>query len=80
MDNIFVFAGIIAVIFFIVKFIEMRFIEKESKPLKLLIRDTLVVYISVIGGHFILDQLKPVIQSAGEGSTVTPVFTDNPGF
>jgi len=80
MDNIFVFAGIIAVIFLIVKFIEMRFIEKESKPLKLLIRDTLVVYISVIGGHFILDQLKPVIQSAGEGSTATPVFTDNPGF
>jgi hypothetical protein len=80
MDNIFVIAGIIAVIFFIIKFIEMRFIDKESKPLKLLIRDTLVVYVSVIIGYFILEQLKPVIQSAGEGPSGTPVFTDNPGF
>ena len=30
MDNIFVIAGIIAVIFLIIKFIEMRFIEKEN--------------------------------------------------
>jgi TctA family transporter len=80
MDNIFVIAGIIAVIFLIIKFIEMRFIEKENKPLKLLIRDALVVYISVIVGYFILEQVKPVIQSAGEGASVTPVFTDNPGF
>jgi TctA family transporter len=80
MDNIFVIAGIIAVIFLIIKFIEMRFIEKENKPLKLLIRDALVVYISVIVGYFILEQVKPVIQSAGEGAGGTPVFTDNPGF
>ena len=80
MDNIFVIAGIIAVIFLIIKFIEMRFIEKENKPLKLLIRDALVVYISVIVGYFILEQVKPVIQSAGEGASVTPVFNDNPGF
>ena len=33
MENIFVVAGIISVIFFIVKFLEMRFVEKESKPL-----------------------------------------------
>ncbi len=80
MDNIFVIAGVIAVIFLILKFIEMRFIEKENKPLKLLIRDSLVVYISVVIGYFILEQLKPVIQNGGEGAGVTPVFTDNPGF
>ena len=80
MDNIFVIAGIIAVIFFLAKFIEMRFVEKESKPLKLLIRDSLIVYFSVIVGYFILEQLKPVIQNGGEGHKTTPVFTDNPGF
>ena len=47
MDNIFIIAAIISIIFVIGKFIEMRFIEKESKPLKLLIRDALLVYISV---------------------------------
>ena len=80
MDNIFVIAGIIAFIFFLAKFIEMRFVEKESKPLKLLIRDSLIVYFSVIVGYFILEQLKPVIQNGGEGIQTTPVFTDNPGF
>jgi hypothetical protein len=73
-------AGVIAVIYLIAKFIEMRFVEKENKPLKLLIRDTLLVYFSVIVGHFILEQLKPVIQQGGEATTSTPVFTDNPGF
>jgi hypothetical protein len=80
MDNIFIIAAIISVIFIIAKFIEMRFIEKEAKPLKLLIRDALVVYLSVISGYFILEQLKPMIQDAGSSSIVTPVFTDNPEF
>jgi hypothetical protein len=81
MPNIFVVAGVISVIFFVVKFIEMRFVDKESKPLKFLIRDSLLVYVSVIAGNFVLDQLKPVIQEGGEGVVTNPaVFTDNPGF
>jgi len=80
MDNIFVIAIVISVIFLISKFIEMRFIEKESKPLKLLIRDSLLVYFSVITSYFIIQQLSPMIQSGGEGVVNTPVFTDNPGF
>ena len=77
MNNIFVFATIISVVFFISKFIEMRFIEKESKPLKLLIRDTLLVYFSVIVGNFLVDQLIPVINLTDSAPVV---FTDNPEF
>lgn len=82
MDNIFVIAAIISITFLFGKFIEMRFIEKENKPLKLLIRDTLLVYVSVIVGYFILGQLKPIIQTGGEIITPTAanVFTDDPGF
>jgi hypothetical protein len=58
----------------------MRFIDKESKPLKILIRDSLLVYFSVVIGYFILEQLKTVVQNGGEGSKQTPVFTDNPNF
>lgn len=79
MKNIFIIAAIISVIFFIVKFIEMRFIEKENKPLKLLIRDTLLVYFSVVMSNFILEQLDNSINN-NDVSKVTPVFTDNPGF
>jgi hypothetical protein len=80
MENIFFVAAIMALVFFIFKFIEMRFVDKESKPLKLLIRDSLLVYFSVVIGYFILEQLKTVVQNGGEGSKLTPVFTDNPNF
>lgn len=77
MEPIFGVAAVVSIIFFIAKFIEMRFIEKENKPLKLLMRDSLLVYVSVVSGYFILDQLKPVMQGGG----VNPlVFTDNPEF
>ena len=77
MENIFIMAAIISITFLIVKFIEMRFIEKESKPLKFLIRDALLVYFSVIMSNFVINQINPVVNSIQK---ITPVFTDNPGF
>ena len=82
MVNIFITAAVISIIFLIVKFIEMRFVEKEPKPFKLLIRDTLLVYFSVVSGHFILDQLKPMMTGGGDGvpSAAPQVFVEEPGF
>lgn len=81
MDNIFIFSGVISAVFLIVKFFEMRFIEKENKPLKFLIRDTLLVYFSVIIGYFLIEHISPVIKNMDNGTpTGQNVFTDNPGF
>jgi len=80
MDNIFIIATVISIIFLISKFIEMRFVDNESKPLKLLIRDTLLVYFSVISGYFIMEQLKPVLETGSESISAPQVFTDNPEF
>jgi hypothetical protein len=82
MDNIFFISAIISIVFFIAKFIEMRFVEKESKPLKFLIRDALLVYFSVVFGNFVIGQINPVLSGGGSSSkpNITPVFTDNPGF
>ena len=79
MTNIFVLAAIISIVFLLAKFLEMRYIEKESKPLKLLIRDAFLVYFSVIMANFVIDQINPVIKG-GMSQKITPVFTDNPGF
>jgi hypothetical protein len=76
MNNIFIFAGFISFIFLISRFIEMRFIDNESKPLKVLIRDSLLVYFSVVSGHFIIEQINPMIN----GNDIIPVFTDEPRF
>jgi hypothetical protein len=77
MENVFIVAMIISIVFFIGKFVEMRFIEKENKPLKFLIRDTILVYFSVIISNFIVTQINPIVINVQKN---TPVFTDNPGF
>jgi hypothetical protein len=79
MDNIFLVAGFIAGIFFLAKFFEMRYVDNEAKPLKFLIRDTLLVYVSVIFGSYIIDQLSPVINETVKQS-IPIAFTDNPSF
>jgi hypothetical protein len=80
MDNIFFVAAVISVVFLIAKFIEMRFVEKENKPLKFLIRDALLVYFSVVFGYFIFEQFNPIIKGGGINKSQTPVFIDNPSF
>ena len=79
MENIFVVAGFISIIFLVMKFVEMRFLDKESKPLKVLIRDALLVYFSVISGYFIMEQLSDGMKKM-DGGKATPVFVDNPEF
>ena len=77
MDNIFIIAAFISLLFLIAKFIEMRFVDKENKPIKLLVRDTLLVYVSVVSGHYIFEQFKPLTEmNSGE----IKAFTDTPGF
>jgi len=79
MDNIFFVAAIMSVIFFVIKFLEMRYVDKEPKPLKFLIRDSLVVYFSVVIGNFILGQVEPAINETIAPS-IPMAFTDNPPF
>ena len=79
MDNIFLVAGLISVVFLVSKFLEMRYVEKESKPLKLLIKDTLLVFVCILFGNFVLEQVKPVMDETLVAS-VPAAFTDNPPF
>lgn len=76
MSKYFVTAGIIAVVFSIVKFLEMRFITKVNKPIKNIVRDTLTVYISATLGLLVLDQLD----SVETGQPNASVFIGNPEF
>jgi hypothetical protein len=66
---------IISFLFLIAKFIEMRFITKENVPPKILVRDALLVYASVILAHYILSQLNNK-----QTKEFVEVFTDTPSF
>ena len=83
MENLFALAAIVAIVYFFAKFLEMRFILKEVRPLKELIRDTVHVYISVVLGLFIADQFSLVTNAvdklSGKGANVA-AFVDGPGF
>ena len=75
--NIFYVAGAVSVIYTLVRFLEMRFIVKENKPLKTLVRDALIVYFSVVGGNFVIEQVQPMAD--GVGGKVA-AFTNQPNF
>ena len=71
----FVLALAISIVYGLIKFIEMKFILKETKPLKTLFRDIVIVYLSVLGGIFIVEQVIPnkVTEKIG-------AFTNTPNF
>ena len=54
----------------------MRFILKENKPVKLLARDTIIVYLSVLLGCFVMKQMGGL----NLASKVPQVFTNTPDF
>jgi len=70
-------ALIISSVYLLCRFIEMRFVLKENKPLKLLLRDALLVYIAVVCGTFIMDQIGSLSDVV---KTSPNVFTNEPGF
>ena len=74
--SIFLTAAIISFVYLLFKFIEMRVILKENKPLKILLRDTIIVYLSVVLGNFVIEQVYPV----GKLSKSPIVFTNKPEF
>lgn len=79
MENIFVFAGVIAITYCIVKFIETKYLKQdENKSLNQIVKDSIVVYISSLLGYFFVQQLTPFIS---DSSLSHPdVFTDSPSF
>jgi hypothetical protein len=79
MSNVFISAGAISIIYLIAKFIEMRFIDKENRPVKELVKDTFIVYICILIGYSILEQIEPLIEQSTELPAAS-VFTGNPDF
>lgn len=80
MENIFVLSTLISIVYFLAKFIEMRFVLKDIKPLKYLIRETLLVYVSTATGLFVANQFDMMRTTANSVGGGVSVFVDNPGF
>jgi hypothetical protein len=89
----FIESAAISIVYFILKFIEMRFVSGETLPLKIMIQNVLSVYAAAIVGLYTLKQFNHgAMKSGGSGSksdssgdlglgtSSTPVFVADPTF
>lgn len=88
LDKIVTFSFSATLAFCIFKFIEMKWVNKEVKPLKYFVRDVLLVFISCLCGAFVLynlgDNISELMNTVTE-TTIIPtgqleIFTETPGF
>ena len=88
MENVIITSLAITFLYVCVKIIEMKFIDKQWKPVKQIIKDAAVVLISSVVVTLSYNYLKPnineffsvVTDSKVVSATNTQVFTDEPNF
>jgi hypothetical protein len=79
MKESFIYSLAISVIFFLFKFLEMKFLpEDEKKPLKVILKETLLVYFAALAGIILYSQFD--IKNLKGGNKATMAFVDNPTF
>ena len=88
MEKALVLAFLISGLFAIMKFLEMKYLEKKMKPLKEIVRDVLIAFMASFGCSFVflqyqnkLDDFLSVITNTGTlKAESTQVFTGIPDF
>ena len=80
MTDIFIYALAISTVFFLFKFLEMKMLpDEDKKPLKVVIKESFMVYFASILGIYIYSQFdNPEINA--DGAKTTMAFVDNPAF
>lgn len=80
MDNVYAIATAISIVFFVIKYVQIRMVNKESEPVSAIAKDSLVVFVSCVVGFFVLDQAGTAITQTAKKGGSSPAFTDNPTF
>jgi multisubunit Na+/H+ antiporter MnhB subunit len=88
MEKIFIISTIITFLFCLVKFIEMKYLDKEFKPLKFLVRDAVIVFVCSLAAALfvfnmdgsITDFFNVLTDTKTLNTATTQIFTDEPGF
>jgi len=93
MNDVFFISFVSTVLFAVAKFVEMKFIDKEWKPLKFIVRDAIIVFAvsfaaSSVYFHFhvsladfmniITDVKSPAVTA--DVAKHAEIFTDTPNF
>ena len=88
MERALILAFLITLLFFISKIIEMKYVSKEWKPLKIVIRDSVIVFISgfisivlfFMSNGDVTDFFNVITENKTLKPSATEVFTGEPGL
>tara|TARA_Y100000816_G_scaffold289771_1_gene276930 strand:- start:1373 stop:1639 length:267 start_codon:yes stop_codon:yes gene_type:complete len=88
MEKEIAFAVMTTLLYGILRFCEMKYIEKEWMPMKLLVRDILMVFISALAAAYIFvnyhqsfsNFFSVITDTAMMDSSNMKVYTGEPGF
>lgn len=73
----------IAIVHFIIKYVETHVVKKDPQPLKKMFRESFIVFLSCIIGFFVIDELTPMFDDiipsvTHKGGSIA--FTGDPNF
>ena len=88
MEKAFILSIFITILFFAMKLVDMKYISKEWKPMKTVIRESLIVLISSIVSVVVFfltngrmsDFFNVITENKTLKPSATEVFTGEPGF
>ena len=89
MEQVIIISVAITILYFLLKVFEMKYLEKEVKPFKVIIRDSFIVFLSSLASTFLYfhfnknihDFFNIITDTATLSNAAnTQVFTDEPGF
>jgi hypothetical protein len=88
MEKVFLLSILITFLFCVTKFIEMKYLDKDVKPLKFMVRDGIIVMMcSIVVGYFtfhmdntITDFFNIITETKTLNTAATQVFTGEPEF
>lgn len=88
MEKVFIISILITIFYCAYRFIEMKFIDKQLKPLKIIVRDAIIVFLCSMLACYMFFYLESYITGffnvITDSKTINPattqIFTDDPGF
>ena len=88
MEKVFIISIIITFLYCLIKFLEMKFIEKEMKPVKTIVRDAIIImFCSIVSTYLyfnidtnVVNFFNVLTNNTVVEPSITQVFTDQPGF
>tara|TARA_B110000285_G_scaffold216326_1_gene263534 strand:+ start:4720 stop:4965 length:246 start_codon:yes stop_codon:yes gene_type:complete len=81
MENVYFISILISIIFLIFKIIDIKLLKRDEVVLKVIVRDTMVVFLSVFIGMLVSEQLGEVsVSKIFDTRDAVSAFTNNPEF